>query len=139
MTGEELLASVARHFDAGCAALSTSQMREHQVTGSCEECRHATAIAGIRLTGGHAHGDPSLECTIPGCRYPDSRFLCGLLDAHWHAGKTLGICVLPPEHRGRTFCEDQHGYIFRSGPRGAPLTDQITTAIATAVESSPGS
>jgi hypothetical protein len=44
--------------------------------------------------GGHIHGDPSLECTIWHCRFPDARFLCG-------ARLTDGSrCVLPAGHLG---------------------------------------
>jgi hypothetical protein len=43
----ELLESLDRHFLAGCASLSTSQLREHQATGTCPECRDR-ASGGIK-------------------------------------------------------------------------------------------
>ena len=43
MSGEELLESLDRHFMAGCPSLSTSQLRQHQASGSCPECRKRAA------------------------------------------------------------------------------------------------
>jgi hypothetical protein len=53
MTPDLLLESLDRHFKAGCPALSTSQLREHEVTGSCPECRTAGAalLAAIEAGG----------------------------------------------------------------------------------------
>jgi hypothetical protein len=39
MTPTELLASLDRHFQSGCPSLSTSQLQQHRVTGSCPGCR----------------------------------------------------------------------------------------------------
>ena len=39
MTPEKLLESLDRHFLAGCPELSTAQLREHEATGTCPECR----------------------------------------------------------------------------------------------------
>lgn len=63
-------------------------------------------------TGGHSHGDPSLECTITDCRYPDVRFLCGARHRVWRAGMINGLCVLPKEHRGSSLHMDEFGYEF---------------------------
>lgn len=45
----ELLASLDRHFAAGCPALSTSQLREHQASGACRECSKRAREAGGEL------------------------------------------------------------------------------------------
>lgn len=51
----QLLESLDRHFLAGCEGLSTSQLREHEDTGACAECREraqgAVAIATVRVSG----------------------------------------------------------------------------------------
>ena len=39
VTTDELLESLDRHFLAGCPELSTSQLRDHERTGTCPECR----------------------------------------------------------------------------------------------------
>lgn len=52
MSAEELLESLDRHFLAGCPALSTAQLREHEASGSCPECRdRAQRIRSALLIG----------------------------------------------------------------------------------------
>lgn len=44
---EVLLESLDRHYAAGCPALLTSQLREHEATGACRECsERARVLAG---------------------------------------------------------------------------------------------
>jgi hypothetical protein len=48
----ELLESLGRHFLAGCAYLTGSQLADHQTTGSCPECRaraNAACSPGLLL------------------------------------------------------------------------------------------
>ena len=39
MTPIEVVDSISRHLLAGCPSLSTGQLREHEATGTCPECR----------------------------------------------------------------------------------------------------
>jgi hypothetical protein len=39
VTPIEVVDSISRHFLAGCPNLSISQLREHEATGTCPECR----------------------------------------------------------------------------------------------------
>lgn len=70
------------------------------------------ANCGRSVIISHSHGDPSLGCIIPDCRYPGARFLCGRRAKDWHAGMTRGLCVLPQGHRLTSPCMDQHGNTF---------------------------
>lgn len=64
----------------------------------------------------HVHGDPSLECTIPDCRYPHVRFLCSVR-------LTDGTCcVLPADHAGDDH-ENEHGVLLQALRTG---TDGLT-------------
>ena len=62
----DLLESLDRHFLAGCASLSTSQLREHQATGTCPECRDRAsgAIEAERRNAEceqYAYGTPGIR------------------------------------------------------------------------------
>lgn len=53
-SNEELLESLDRHFMAGCPSLSTSQLRQHQASGSCRECgERAAAVVVHEKAAGH--------------------------------------------------------------------------------------
>ena len=45
MTNDELLESLDRHFLAGCASLSTSQLEQHRASGSCRDCTKGARAA----------------------------------------------------------------------------------------------
>lgn len=40
---EALIESLDRHFAAGCPSLNGGQLRAHEATGSCPECRQRAA------------------------------------------------------------------------------------------------
>lgn len=63
--------------------------------------------------GGHVHGNPGLECTIPRCQFPEYRYLCGRKAKDWKAGQAEGLCILPSKHYGM-YCRDQHGDNFEA-------------------------
>jgi hypothetical protein len=76
----------------------------------------------------HTHGDPSLECTIPDCRFPKARYLCGRRSPDWHAAVAGGVCILPQSHRGHTPCEDEYGSMFEEAdPRSQEAVDSQGT------------
>jgi len=45
VSSAQLLESLDRHFMAACPSLSTSQLREHETTGACRECRQRAQSA----------------------------------------------------------------------------------------------
>ena len=47
MTADEIVGSISRHFLAGCPDLSASQLREHEATGTCPECRDRSLRAAL--------------------------------------------------------------------------------------------
>jgi hypothetical protein len=60
----------------------------------------------------HVHGDPGLECTIAGCRFPDERFLCS------EQSPARTYCVLPSQHEDGLH-EDERGGRWKRSAAGS--------------------
>jgi hypothetical protein len=60
VTDTDLIESLDRHFMAGCPALSSGQLSEHEASGACRECtaraREAAELGIPAMTGTGAEG-----------------------------------------------------------------------------------